>query len=76
MCESASNIDPILIRAQPIELSMKFLNFFGSHRRPIVTPTDLEKLFSNQRVLSAWQGVNVGRRFTFGPRKHAPYSRN
>jgi hypothetical protein len=43
---------------------MKFLNFFGSHRRPIVTPTDLKKLFSNQMVLSVWQGVNVGRRFT------------
>jgi hypothetical protein len=38
LCESASNIDPTLIRVQAIEVSAKFVNFFGSHRRPIVTP--------------------------------------
>jgi hypothetical protein len=48
-CESASNIDPTLIRVQAVEVSVKFLNFFGSHRRPIGTPTDLNKLVSNQR---------------------------
>jgi hypothetical protein len=31
-----------------------------------VTTTDLNKLVSNQRVLSVWRGVNVGSRFTIG----------
>ena len=52
LCESASNIDPTLIRVQAIEVSAKFVNFFGSHRRPIVTPTDLNKKLLNQRLLS------------------------
>jgi hypothetical protein len=64
-CESASNIDPTLIRVQAVEVSVKFLNFFGSHRRPIGTPTDLNKLVSNQRVRSVWRGVNAGSRFRF-----------
>jgi hypothetical protein len=51
-CESASNIDPTLIRVQALEVSAKFVNFFGSHRRPIVTPTDLNKKLLNQRLLS------------------------
>jgi hypothetical protein len=38
MYESASNIDPTLIRVQAFEVSVKFLNFFGHHLRPIVPP--------------------------------------
>ena len=36
-------------------MSVKFPEFFGSHRRPIGTPTDLAKLVSNQRVRSVWR---------------------
>ena len=36
---------PTLIRVQAVEVSVKFLNFFGSHRRPIGIPADVDKLF-------------------------------
>jgi hypothetical protein len=54
-CESASNIDPTLIRVQAVEVSVKFLNFFGAIG------------VSNQRVRSVWRGVNAGSRFTLWP---------
>jgi len=47
---------PTLVRLQAVEVPVKFLNFFGSHRGPIATPTDLNNPVSNQRVLSVGEG--------------------
>jgi hypothetical protein len=71
-CESASNIDPTLIRVQTVEVTLKFLIFFGSHRRPIGPCTRSQQMVSNQEV---WRRGNVGSRFTIVTREPNPHAR-